>query len=432
MSFIDLISLIVDNLSRRKGRVALTAVGVIIGTAAVVILVSLGVGLQKDARERLGNSGDLTLLQVWPGWAEPGPGGGESTQKLITEATVAELSALPGVAAVIPQDSMRNGWASLIVGQLEGGGQFLGIPRDGLSAMGMRLEGGTLDLQRGTAVVGFGVPQNFGNPRQRPGQEPPPPPELLDKQVTLNLVKFAEDGMEIRKKARLQVIGVLAEARNEADWTVYLPLEDMNAYNAWMMGRRVNYDKDGYFSLSVKARDISQVVDLADQINEMGYNAWTLQSTIEDVNSFFSVLQVAFGGVGAIALLVAAIGIANTMAMAILERTREIGLMKAVGATNRHVLSVFLGEAAGIGFLGGLGGVAVGWGLGQVINVFVMSYLAGQSVQTGAPPPTVAVYTPLWLPLFSLVFATIIGFLSGLYPALSAATLEPVTALKYE
>lgn len=432
MSLLDLISLIVDNLSRRKGRVALTAVGVIIGTAAVVILVSLGVGLQKDARERLGNSGDLTLLQVWPGWSEPGPGGGESGQKLITEATVAELSTLPGVAAVIPQDAMRNGWASLSVGQLEGGGQFLGIPRDGLSAMGMRLQGGTLDLQRGTAVVGFGVPQNLYNPRTRPGQEPPPPPELLDKQVTLSLVKFAEDGVEIRKKVRLQVTGLLAESRNDADWTIYLPMEDMNAYNTWMMGRRVDYDKDGYFSLTVKATDINQVVDLADQINEMGYNAWTLQSTIDDVNSFFSVLQVVFGGVGAIALLVAAIGIANTMAMAILERTREIGLMKAVGATNRDVLSVFLGEAAGIGFLGGLGGVAVGWGLGQVINVFVLAYLAGQSVQTGAPPPTVAVYTPVWLPIFSLIFATIIGFLSGLYPALSAATLEPVSALKYE
>jgi putative ABC transport system permease protein len=135
---------------------------------------------------------------------------------------------------------------------------------------------------------------------------------------------------------------------------------------------------------------------------------------------------------GAIALLVAAIGIANTMTMAILERTREIGLMKAVGATNRHVLTVFLGEAAGIGFLGGLGGIIFGWGLGQIANVFVLAYLAGQSVQNGSPPPTAAVSTPAWLPLFSLVFATIIGLLSGLYPALSAATLSPIKALKYE
>jgi len=139
-------------------------------------------------------------------------------------------------------------------------------------------------------------------------------------------------------------------------------------------------------------------------------------------------LQVIFGGVGAIALLVAAIGIANTMAMAILERTREIGLMKAIGATNRDVLSVFLGEAAGIGFIGGLGGVIIGWSAGQIINVLAMAYLAGQAVQTGGPPPSIAVYTPTWLPLFALIFATIIGLVSGL----RAATLIPVDALKYE
>jgi len=118
--------------------------------------------------------------------------------------------------------------------------------------------------------------------------------------------------------------------------------------------------------------------------------------------------------------------------MAILERTREIGLMKAVGATNRDVLSVFLGEAGGIGFIGGVGGGALGWSAGQVINVLALAYLAQQAAQNGGPPPTVAVFTPLWLPIFVLIFATIIGLVSGLYPALRAATLIPVLALKYE
>ena len=431
MTISDLISLILDNLSRRKGRVALTAVGVIIGTTAVVILVSLGAGLQRDARDRFNNIGDLTLIQVWPGFSEPGPGGGEPSQSPLTNQTVADIAAIPGVASVIPQDGLRS-WAVLNLGQLEGSGNMLGVPSDALHHLGLTAQGGTLDLKRGSIVVGYTVPNNFYSPRPRPGQEQPPPPELVDKQITMSLVKYSEDGVEIRKKVRVYVAGMIAETRGEADYSIYMPIEDMDGYNAWITGKRINHDTEGYFSLAVKASELENVVDIADQIVDMGYTAYTQQSTVENVTGFFTILQVVFGGVGAISLLVAAIGIANTMAMAILERTREIGLMKAVGATNRHVLSVFLGEAAGIGFIGGLGGVAIGWGLGQVLNVLIMAYLAGQSVQNGSPPPTVAVYTPLWLPIFALIFSTIIGFLSGLYPALSAATLAPVTALKYE
>jgi len=174
------------------------------------------------------------------------------------------------------------------------------------------------------------------------------------------------------------------------------------------------------------------VLGITDQITAMGFMATAQQDYVQGINSFFVVLQVVFGGVGAVALLVAAIGIANTMTMAILERTREIGLMKAVGATNNNVLAVFLGEAAGIGFLGGLGGVLLGWGGGQALNLVASSFLASSMQQSYGAPPAMSVVTPLWLPLFSLGFATLVGVISGLYPALRAATLVPVNALKYE
>jgi putative ABC transport system permease protein len=438
MSFFDLLSLIIDNLARRKARVALTAVGVVIGTAAVVLLVSLGVGLQRNAAEQLGGIGDLTTIQVYPNYGEgaamvsSGPGGeAPAGQTLLTDQTIADIQAIPGVAAVIPQDYFQ-GPAMMSVGRLEGGGGLIGIGAADLSALGLTAQQGNLELARGTVVVGAMVPQNFYDPRLRPGQEPPPPPELLDQQLKITLIKWASDGTEIRKTIRARVVGVIAEARTEADWSVYMPLDEMTGHNGWVLGRRVDRRRDGYQNLVVKVADVEQVIDVTDQITALGYQAFTPQSFVQGINSFFVVLQIIFGGVGAIALLVAAIGIANTMAMAILERTREIGLMKAVGATNRQVLSVFLGEAAGIGFLGGLGGVAAGWGLAQVLNMLALVYFAGQSVETGAPPPTVAVYTPVWLPPFALIFATIVGLLSGLYPALSAAMLQPVTALKYE
>ena len=137
---------------------------------------------------------------------------------------------------------------------------------------------------------------------------------------------------------------------------------------------------------------------------------------------------------GAIALLVAAIGIANTMTMAIFERTKEIGIMKALGATNNDVLRIFLTEAGAIGLLGGLVGTASGWGLGKVIDFIVRQYAqsqqAGQGGGAADQPVMHYVISPLWLLAFALGFATLIGLISGAYPALRAASMKPLKALR--
>jgi len=165
------------------------------------------------------------------------------------------------------------------------------------------------------------------------------------------------------------------------------------------------------------------------EILDMGLFAFSAHDALRSVNTIFLILQAIFAGIGGIALLVAAFGIANTMIMAIYERTREIGLMKAIGATNRDVMTVFLAEAGAIGLLGGVLGVIVGILLSQIVNLFALSYL---STQTGGLGPSFVVYTPPWLILLSLAFATLVGLLSGIYPAMRAATLNPVSALKYE
>ncbi len=432
MRLVDLFALILDNLGRRKARVALTAVGVIIGTAAVVVLVSLGIGLQKSATSQLYGIGDLTQIQVYPNYGEYDPSGQQSQQtKLITNDSLEELAAIPGVVEVIPRDYLYGG-SILQYKRMESWASITGVGTNDLSILGVEALSGTLTLEKGTVIIGSEIPNFFYDPNWRPGQPEPEPPNLLGQTVKLVVIKWDNEGNEVRKTYQLRVVGILRESRGEADWSVYLPLADVTAYNEWINGRRIDRNKDGYNQVIVKVAEVSEVLGVADQITTLGYQAYTPQSYVQGINSFYTILQIIFGGVGAISLLVAAIGIANTMAMAILERTREIGLMKAVGATNRDVLSIFLGEAAGIGFLGGLGGVLLGWGAGQIINVLALAYLAGQAAEQGGAPPSSAVFTPLWLPIFALVFATIIGILSGLYPALRAATMVPVTALKYE
>jgi putative ABC transport system permease protein len=341
------------------------------------------------------------------------------------------LRAIPGVASVIPREYLMTG-VMVKYQKLEGGVNVIGVDTADLADLGLEaIEGGT-ELGRNTVVIGAMVPNNFYDPRIRPGQEPPPPPQLYGQQIQVTVMKWDAEGNEIRKNLSLRVSGVLKETRGESDWTVYFPLDQIKVLNEWAQGRRINYNKEGYSQVIVKVQDVENVLDISEQITEMGFQAFTPQSFVQGINNFYVILQFIFGGVGAIALLVAAIGIANTMAMSILERTREIGLMKAVGATNRDVLGIFLGEAAGIGFIGGLGGVIIGWLAGQAINVIAIVYLANQASQQGGPPPSVAVYTPFWLPLFALIFSTIIGMISGLYPALRAATMIPVMALKYE
>jgi putative ABC transport system permease protein len=179
--------------------------------------------------------------------------------------------------------------------------------------------------------------------------------------------------------------------------------------------------------------DVQHTLEVEQALQEMGLSAFSEQQQVEQAEAYFATVQAVLGGIGGVALLVAAFGIANTMLMAIYERTREIGLMKAIGATHRDVMLVFLAEAGGIGLLGGVGGMVLGLLVNGLINLIAGAVRAEQVAAGASPGPTLGIaYAPLWLPPFAVVFALLVGVASGAYPANRAANLQPLHALKYE
>jgi putative ABC transport system permease protein len=182
-----------------------------------------------------------------------------------------------------------------------------------------------------------------------------------------------------------------------------------------------------YSSISVRVKDPSRIQGVEDAIKKMGFNTFSILDASRSLQQVFRVLYAFLGIFGSLALIVASIGIVNTLVMAILERRREIGIMKAIGASDSDVKKLFFAEAGAMGVAGGIIGVVLGWAIGQVINFGTNIYLKSQSI-----PPEHFWAVPLWLVAFAIGFACFVSLVSGLYPAGRAAKLDPVQALRYE
>lgn len=445
----DLTDLALRNLREAILRNVLTTLGVAVGVASLVAMLSLGVGLQQLASRRLSQSGLFDTIFVTPKNSFRGVGRAQREMETdkpprpLDEGARKEFEKLPNVIEVFPQIRFftevrfnNKPYATVVAGLPESSrnsGAFDGMQGNFFSSP-------TAD----EAILQIEFAKDLSDK----------PASLLGQRITLRYAERqaipaagdsssapseASEGFSVvPKELKLKIIGVV-ETEPAAGYGGYgnarllMPLDTASTLRAAQVNdlrdivRASTANKVTFPSLSVRASSPSKVEALEASIKSMGFNAFSLLDASKSLRTFFSVFDLLLGIFGSLALAVATLGIVNTLVMAILERRREIGVLKALGAADADVQQLFFVEAGVMGLFGGFLGVFFGWVLGRAITFGTNVYLKRQALN-----PIELSSVPWWLILAGIVFAVLVSLAAGLYPASRAAKLNPVDALRYE
>ena len=470
MNWMDLLRMSTSNLKRRKLRTFLTVLGVVIGTASIVVMISLGLGMQQSLYREVEQSGGLTTIKV--SGAQAGnsmmysSSGKEEEQstKYINDQLLARLSKLEHVALASPVYELP---VVLLKGGYEGYGQLLATTPEAMEARNINLAEGSLPKPNSghlNLVYGNGVLTMFNEKGSGKGYYETgrlPDIDLAKDSVFLILDQEgyynqssqngdeasgnsdSGDGKQAQPKAIAKHVakasGIVAGGPDEYNANYYNILCDLDTlkqilkkeFNARVIPGQPTtksgkpYKEFCYSYAQLKVDDIDNVDSVASIVREMGYNVETNAEYLDSMKGQFAIVQAVLGGIGAVSLLVAAIGIANTMMMSIYERTKEIGVIKVLGCSLKNIKQMFLVEAAFIGLIGGI--------IGNILSFlisFVINFLTGNGAAMGIDGNIS--YIPWWLVILSMGFAMLVGVAAGYFPALRAMRLSPLAAIRSE
>ncbi len=469
MKLPDLAELAVRNLRESILRNSLTTIGISVGVASLVAMLSLGIGLQQLASRRLMKSGLFDTVVVTSrrdlrnfGHEEERSGPAPAESPILDEPTRQQIEHLPNVLEAYPdirfitelryEDKPHLTMIAALPPSAQSNDAFEALQGHFFSSD----KAPEVILQKSFAEELLGKTPKAGVDETNVAELAAP---LLGKEVTMryaqreaapgatakstnNNSKAPDQSLAgaaysvVSREQELKIVGVAdldpESMRGPTRARVFLPLKLAESLHVMQPTdlreiSRSATDEPLYSSISVRVKSPSQIQTVEDTVKKMGFNTFSILDASRSIQQFFKVLDVFLGIFGSLALAVAFIGIVNTLVMAILERRREIGIMKAIGASDGDVKRLFFAEAGAMGILGGIVGVALGWAIGQVINLGTNIYLKSQSF-----PPEHFWSVPLWLVAFAVVFSFFVSLAAGLYPAGRAARLDPVQALRYE
>ena len=457
MKFRDLTELAWRNLREALLRNSLTTLGIGVGVASLVAMLSLGVGLQEMANQRLSRSGLFDAIIVAPrtnfrGFGRrpqendgnPAPGG-----PLDDEARKA-LQRLPNVVEVYPEirfptEIRYDGvpYSTVVAGVTESGqrsGAYDGMT--GTFFSGPAADEAILQIEFArqlspvtSSLIGKELVLRYAERQALPAE-----PEANNGRANTNGADDAglSGGFSVvPREEKLRIVGIV-ETEPASGFggvgrgRVMIPLQvaeklrvaQTNDFRT-MLGARPG--RNDYQSLTVRVKSPALVKDVEDAIKPMGFATYSLLDATSNLRQVFAVFDLLMGIFGSLALIVASLGIINTLVMAILERRREIGVLKALGAADGDIRKLFFVEAGVMGLIGGLLGVAIGWMIGFGMNFATNTYLRRQSL-----PPLKVSSVPWWMVAAAIAFSIAVSLAAGLYPASRAARLNPVEALRYE
>ncbi len=447
MRWHDLLGIVLQNLQRHRSRVFLTTLGVVIGCCSVVIMISMGIGMKEAQKQMLAQMGDLTLIQVSP--LSQGKKAAQLTDQTIelfrqldhVEAASAKLTSDAVELQLVTQNDQR--YRSEYI-------SIIGLSKEALPALGYQAKEGKPLLSAPFSILGgryFAYsftdslrPESSNRIdlfsalyKEEKGSLPEPFFDPMKTPLTLTVI--SSDGHPLFTQ-KITVSGILEEDHGKYETFDGILMDIKDLQQLLDKANPGKSKKNTYTQAIVKVRGIEDVAAVEQKITHMGFRTSSMESIRKPMEKEAQQKQMMLGGLGAISLFVAALGIMNTMIMSITERTREIGIMKALGCRVRDIRTIFLTEAGLIGLLGGIIGCFLSLILSFLMNL-TAAHQPGLLNQFQETPwientPAALSIIPFWLLLFAIVFSVLIGILSGFYPANRAVKISALEAIKSE
>lgn len=462
MKIIDIIGMCFKNLWRRKVRTLLTVLGVVIGSCAIIVMISLGLGSNAALEQSLKQMGELNVIEVYGGGGGGmmvmGSGNSSSEPASLTQDAVDQIEQIEGVSAVFPTLRLDSQYVSLYAGRNNRYAaswiDIWGVYPESLEKFGYELDEGSIPTDGGNFILfGSDAAYQFRDTKKRTNNmvwpETLPDGSIrqpffnpMTEQIMLNVnnTKKPNDDGTYQSGGRAYEHKLPVAGKFKQDWNkyegVYGVMIDMGFARQLISDyNRLNGIKDAkeptFNNLKIWVDDLDDISAVQEQVENMGFNCWSMDTIRQELQGQVAKQQLLLGGLAAISLFVAAIGITNTMIMSIYERTREIGVMKVLGCFISNIRQIFLMEAGCIGFLGGVMGTIISYIISFLLNTFGSTAMGMENMYMGEGVGEISIsIIPPWLVLLALAFSTVIGLVSGFYPANRAVKISALEAIK--